>query len=326
MKVGQRLFLAVIPAVLGVCAVAALAYWGQYARSAPEALIIVAMVASLVSLAVAWRNTRYVAQRIELLAARVEQGEQQPSNRDELDDIERHVRDARAEATRQQHAAEQRAAAYDRLLDEVLRVVPARLEESQLPLHILLENAFGELNDNQEELLGAAQSAVETADIEVRRLRKLLELERGAVTFTIQPVGVPELLRPPLAIAAARAEKRGVNHEWNVAATLPRVLVDLSHVQEALTSALGRAIDRSASGETISVRTDEAADGSRVTISIAHGTVSCAVSSEDLLAQRTIELQGGALRDGQDVTTIELPAERLGRSSIAPARTSDQRG
>ena len=46
---------------------------------------------------------------------------------------------------------------------------------------------------------------------------------------------------------------------------------------------------------------------------------------EDLLAQRTIELQGGALRDGQDVTTIELPAERLGRSSIAPARTSDQR-
>ena len=185
MKVGQRLFLAVIPAVLGVCAVAALAYWGQYARSAPEALIVIAMVASLVSLVVAWRNTRYVAQRIEQLAARVEQGERQSSDRDELDDIERHVQDARAEAARQQHAAEQRAAAYDRLLDEVLRVVPARLEEMQLPLHILLENPFGELNDNQEELLGAAQTAVETADIEVRRLRKLLDLERGAVTFTI---------------------------------------------------------------------------------------------------------------------------------------------
>lgn len=322
MKVGQRLFLAVIPAVLGVCAVAALAYWGQYARSAPQALILVAMVASLVSLVVAWRNTRYVAQRIEQLAARVEQGERPPSDRDELDDIERHVRDARAEATRQLEAAEQRAAAYDRLLDEVLRVVPARLEETQLPLHILLENPFGELNDNQEELLGAAQSAVETADIEVRRLRKLLDLERGGVTFTIQPVGVPELLRPPLAIAAARADKRGVSHEWSVAATLPRVLVDLSHAQEALTSALGRAIDRTASGETISVRTDEAQDGSRVTITIAHGTVACTISSEDLLARRTIELQGGALRDGVAATTIELPAERLGRSSSADARTT----
>ncbi|MFI5243264.1 MAG: hypothetical protein ACHQRL_09660, partial [Gemmatimonadales bacterium] len=120
-----------------------------------------------------------------------------------------------------------------------------------------------------------------------------------------------------------RAEKRGVNHRWDVGATPPRVLVDPSHAQEALTSALGRAIDRSASRETISVRTEEAADGARVTIAITHGTATSTASSEDLLAQRTIELQGGSFRDGSGVTTIELPAERLGRSSsvVAP-RTS----
>ena len=65
MKVGQRLFFAVIPAVLGVFTVAALAYFGQYEHTAPEALVLIAIIASVASLVVAWRNTRYVAQRIE---------------------------------------------------------------------------------------------------------------------------------------------------------------------------------------------------------------------------------------------------------------------
>ncbi|MBK5189414.1 MAG: hypothetical protein JJD97_14315, partial [Gemmatimonadaceae bacterium] len=68
MKVGQRLFLAVLPAVLGLFLVAALAYWGRYARSAPQLVIILASVAAVVSLVVSWRNTRYVVHRVERLA------------------------------------------------------------------------------------------------------------------------------------------------------------------------------------------------------------------------------------------------------------------
>ena len=51
MKVGQRLFLAVIPAVLGVFTVALLAYFGQYARTAPEALVVHRDVIAAVGLA-----------------------------------------------------------------------------------------------------------------------------------------------------------------------------------------------------------------------------------------------------------------------------------
>ncbi|MDQ2768332.1 MAG: hypothetical protein M3Y30_14405 [Gemmatimonadota bacterium] len=307
MKVGQRLFLAVIPAVLGVFTVVALAYFGQYARTAPLALIVIAIVAAVASLVVAWRNTRYVAQRIEQLAGQARQNH--AAHTDELDDIEHGVREARAQA-------EQRSATYVRLLNEVLRVMPARLEESQLPLHILLESPFGELNDNQEELLGAAQSAVEAADLEVRRLRKLLDLERGAIAFVIQPVGIAELLRAPLAIAAARADKRGVGHDWSVPTTMPRVRVDLSHMQEALTSALVHAIDRTPDGERIALKVGESPDGTHVQFTISHGSLGAGFSSEGLLAERTIELQGGTIRDTNGSTTIELSAERLdGRRS-----------
>ncbi|MBA2683676.1 MAG: hypothetical protein H0U66_04225 [Gemmatimonadaceae bacterium] len=308
MKVSQRLFLAVIPAVLGVFTVAALAWFGQYAHSAPEALVIVAIVAAVGSLVVAWRNTRYVAQRIELLASEARQN--RSAHADELDDIELGVRDARA-------LAEERTATYVRLLDEVLRVVPAKLQESQLPLHILLDSPFGELNDNQEELIGAAQGAVEAADIEIRRLQRLLDLERGAVPFVIQPVGVAELLRAPLAIAAARADKRNVGHEWSVPTTMPRVLVDLSHVQEAITSALGLAIDQTAEGERVVVTVRESEDESRVTVTIAHGSRAREFSIEGLIAERTIALQNGSMRHENSSTVIELRAERLNaRSAI----------
>ncbi|MFI5243339.1 MAG: hypothetical protein ACHQRL_10055, partial [Gemmatimonadales bacterium] len=108
-----------------------------------------------------------------------------------------------------------RSGTYLRLLEDLLRILPAKLEESQLPIHILLDSPFGELNENQEELLGAARNAIESADIEVRRLRKLLDLERGAVSMAQQPTGVAELMRAPLANAAARAEKAGVSYRWN---------------------------------------------------------------------------------------------------------------
>ncbi|HEY7860172.1 MAG TPA: hypothetical protein VIB98_01965, partial [Gemmatimonadaceae bacterium] len=164
-----------------------------------------------------------------------------------------------------------RSGTYLRLLEDLLRILPAKLEESQLPIHILLDSPFGELNENQEELLGAARNAIESADIEVRRLRKLLDLERGAVSMAQQPTGVAELMRAPLAIAAARAEKAGVSYRWNVPVALPRVLADPTHMPEALTSQLGIAIGRTAPGETLLVEVREVADGTRVAISLSHG-------------------------------------------------------
>src|ERR1019366_483057 len=68
MKISQRLFLAVVPAILGVLSVAGLAYWGEFHRAAPEWVVVIAAVSALGSLVLAWQNTRYVARRIERLA------------------------------------------------------------------------------------------------------------------------------------------------------------------------------------------------------------------------------------------------------------------
>jgi MFS superfamily sulfate permease-like transporter len=68
MRVGPRLFLSLVPAILGVFTVAGLAYWGRYDRQAPEVLVITAVVASVASLVMTWMNTRYVAKRVQRLA------------------------------------------------------------------------------------------------------------------------------------------------------------------------------------------------------------------------------------------------------------------
>ena len=79
MRVGQRLFLAVVPAVVGVLTVAALSYYGRYAYVVPEWVVAIAIVAAGGSLVVAWMNTRYVARRIDRLAARVGESPSPPN-------------------------------------------------------------------------------------------------------------------------------------------------------------------------------------------------------------------------------------------------------
>lgn len=55
----------------------------------------------------------------------------------------------------------------------------ARLDDVRLPLHILLSDHFGELNENQEEMLGAAQAAATEAAAVIARLRALIAGDPG---------------------------------------------------------------------------------------------------------------------------------------------------
>src|ERR1700694_1952313 len=87
MKISHRLFLGVIPSVVGLFTVAGLAYWGQYAHTAPQLVVWAAGAATLVSLVAACGNTRYVAHRVERLAS-TKGGDEEV---DELDVIEQRV-------------------------------------------------------------------------------------------------------------------------------------------------------------------------------------------------------------------------------------------
>jgi signal transduction histidine kinase len=361
MKVGNRLFIAVLPAVFGLVLVAALGYWGRYAFAVPEILLIIAAVAAILSLVFAWSNTHYVVARIERLAglrlphiagvpadpvvsardALRDLGMKDPTSRgrgshgagDELDAIEATVTGlssavaiGREESARLAREAGVREKRFEELLDEVTTHFADRTQEARMPLHILLSSPFGALNENQEEMLGAAQTAVDAVDTEVRQLRKLLQLHRGQLPIITQPIGVAELLRPPLAIAGARAERRHVQMRPTLSETMPRVVVDAVHAQEALTSILVNAVCETAEGRDLEVDVRETEQG-LVRIHLVIGGKGDAQplapglspdSIELRLAQRLLEAQNAVVTEDDQGVSIDLPIETASRVTRSP--------
>jgi len=220
---------------------------------------------------------------------------------------------AREDAQRHERDAIERAREIEGLLQAVSTRFAARAQEAQLPLHILLSSPFGELNENQEEMLGAAMSAVDAIDAEVRELQKLVQLNRGELSIVTQPTNLAELLRPTLAIAAARAEPAQVQLLPAISDTAPRVIVDAVHAQEALTSILTDAVVHTAKGGDVDVEASEG-ERSRVRISIVRrppiaADANAAMPLELRLARRLLEAQGCSVRSDGAVTIVELPAE-----------------
>ncbi|HEY4955850.1 MAG TPA: hypothetical protein VII02_13285 [Gemmatimonadaceae bacterium] len=335
MRVGQRLFLAVVPAVLGLFTVVALAYWGRYQESAPAWLVLTAVVAAIASLLIAWLNTRYVARRIEALAGRkldrirvnsagglrgaaaavtdVVTGRGAASaGFDELDTIEdvverlsNAVTVAEAAKLSATEAADARKREYAELISLATSRVSQRLEEIRLPLHILLENHFGDLNENQEEMLGAARAAAEAADEEMTRLRDIGDLDRGVIRLRNDPVNLGDAIRSILPLLAADASSRnvGINVE-GIAPAMPSVYVDRSRLQEALTLLFRENLRRTADGAEIAIRTESRADG--ITIFVSHGSIA-ADQRVMALALRLLEAQGVTVDEGASAMTMVLP-------------------
>jgi signal transduction histidine kinase len=357
MKVGNRLFIAVLPAVFGLVLVVALGYWGRYERAAPVIVVIVAAVAAIVSLIFAWRNTHYVVARVERLAglrfpphssertdpatvardALRDLGMPDPPGvgdslrqGDELDAIEATVAGLSSAVVigREERARLARVASrereYEQLLDEVTTHFADRTQEARMPLHILLSSPFGALNENQEEMLGAAQVAVDAVDTEVRQLRKLLQLHRGQLPIITQPIGVAELLRPPLAISRARAERAHVQMRPTLSETMPRVVVDAVHAQEALTSILVDAVRQTSEGRDLDIDVRETEQG-RVRVHIVIDGASEQSSNQSArresielrLAKRLLEAQNGTVTEDEHGVSIELPIEKA--SSVVRA-------
>jgi signal transduction histidine kinase len=313
MKVSHRLYLASLPAVLGVLTVAGLAYWGQYAHTIPELLLVIAAVASVGTLILAWTNVRYVAGRVERIAgtegmvstsvslmavANAVAPTRVPGNADELDAIESTVTRLssaveRAETNRveRERSFEQRAQDYAQMLSVVAQSAERSLEEIRLPLHILLENHFGELNENQEELLGAARAAAEAADAEIVSLRQIAELDLGVVTMRRDRVLPADLVRAIVPTLKAIADARGVVLRVDMEPLVPAVMTDQAAMQEAMSVLLSAALNSMSPGEaTLSL----AREGSVVRI-VLSGASLPATGVNIARARRVIAANGGAV-------------------------------
>jgi signal transduction histidine kinase len=310
MKISHRLFLGVIPSVVGLFTVAGLAYWGQYARTAPQLVVWAAGAATLVSLIVAWWNTRYVAQRVERLAS-TKGGDEKV---DELDVIEHRVEllgeaatTAKADAARAAEDAGRRTKEYATLLAETATSASKQLAEARLSLHVLQDNHFGELNDNQEEMIGAAREATEAAEVELNHLREIADIDRGALKLRRDLVKPGEIIRSLQPLLNAQATKQGVRILLELEPALPRVVGDRGRLQDALGLILKDAVRYALPGTSISVHA--ASEPSAVTIIVNHGSPH-SYTGDVALADRLIRAQGGSVSHRADSTTITL--ERAG--------------
>lgn len=354
MKVSTRLYITVVPAVLGVLAVAALAYWGEYSRQAPELLILIAMVAALVTLVVGWLNARFVAQRIERLAGVSAPGERlgkaaaehvspeaggalrgvvnavAPGHAarlpDEIDAIQQTLdrlsRAAESNRADGERHMEERVRDHARLLAAVAENATRQLDDVRLPLHILLDNRFGELNENQEEMLGAARSAAEAIEADLASLRRIAELdlgERDMHTERMRPADLVEGIRPVL---TAAAEARDATLQTEIAPLLPVVFADRVRLQEALAALLKLPLVDVGTGTilrlTVAAAGPDAAHASNrapfVEIAMRGGT-DARQTIHSALASRVVAAHGGTVEKAPGLLRILLPTEHGSNSS-----------
>jgi signal transduction histidine kinase len=315
MKISHRLFLGMIPSAVGLFTVAGLAYWGQYAHTAPQLVVWAAGAATILSLAIAWWNARYVAQRVERLASR--KGDEKV---DELDVIEQRVESlgeaataAKADAARAAEDAGRRNLEYATLLAEAAASASKQLAEARLSLHVLQDNHFGELNDNQEEMIGAAREATEAAEVELNHLREIADIDRGALALRRDLVKPGEIIRSLLPLLNAQATKQGVRILSELEPALPRVVGDRGRLQDALGLILKDAVRYAVPGTSVSVHASS--QSSTVTIVVNHSSPH-SYTGDVALADRLIRAQGGSVTHTGDATTIAL--ERAGVRSMIP--------
>jgi len=182
------------------------------------------------------------------------------------------------------------------LLDAVLGPLAESLRQVALPLHILLENRFGDLNDNQTEMIAAARDSAAAADILLRLAQRVRALEGRPTVARTETTRLLDLCRGALAIASGLEAHRGVRFDVDISPALTRVRGDRAHFEEALTLVLRDAASRASTDTAVAVSATELGPD-RVVLRIVHGGGAAPLSLDRLLARRLIEGEGGVLVD-----------------------------
>ena len=319
-SIAWRLAAGVLPAVLAVGLLVGLYYYGQYAHVVPAWVFIVAAVLTFGSLTMAWLNATYFADRLTRLATASERASGHGGPTDEFDRIEQAVGDlgsalSASEAERARLNAVSAARLHEQatMLAGAVRDSLSQLDQVRLPLQILLESPFGELNDNQEELLRDARAAADAIDVALRRLGQVADVDREAFPVQHELVQVNDVVRSVMPLARAAAERNGARTETVLEPGLPRVVGDRTRLAEALSLLVAAAAERSDQETPLVVST--ARDGRRAIIRIAplrRAANGVSPASDDepaqapadgaadeatfVLASRLIEAQGGEAR------------------------------
>lgn len=355
MTVSQRLYLAIVPAIVGIFAVAGLAYWGQYGRQAPELLVIIAVVASVASLIVAWRNTRYVATRVARLAApaKVTRVDELDAIEEEVGRLQQAVTDAKVTEALAKQYSEAAIHEYGGLVADTATSVARQLDEVRMPLHILLDNHFGDLNENQEEMLAAARNAADEAQGSLERLREIADLDRRAIRLRTERIRLADLVNALVPGLAAEGARTDVRVSADLPPFLPAVTGDRVRLGEALSLLATDGVRRTPPGGEVRItalaveppvpqaakgggaartadavaRSGQRRDPREVQLVITHGS-GPVQQTEVSLADRLVVALGGRVDYAVDRTVITLPAYAVaatvgsGTDPANPSQTS----
>ena len=312
--IAWRLAAGVLPSVLAVGLVVGLFYYGQYGRTAPLVILISAAALTLLSVIAAWANAMYFADRLARLAQSTKSVAPGSERTDEFDRIERAVGKlgsalTAAEAERARSDALAAARLHDEatMLAGVVSDAIAQLDQVRLPLQILLASPFGELNENQEELLRDARAAADAIDVALRRLGQVADIDRDALPIQHELVQVNDVVRSVLPVARAAAERRGARTETALEPGLPRVIADRARLAEALALFLSDSVAHADTSTALHISTARA--GAQAVIRIAPLTAESRATAETpsasnhdrgtadasplILATRLIAAQGG---------------------------------
>lgn len=325
MKIGHRLYLTVLPSLVGFLLMAALAYWGQYEHTAPSIVLVGGAIAVAISLAITWMNARYVTRRIERLAgasapdsararARITHGtSDDPASgaEDELDAIEdvigrlsNAIEVAELSQADGARSFERRLHDYAALLVSITETMARQLEEVRLPLHILLENRFGDLNENQEEMLGAARAAADAVDSDMLQLRQIAALDLGEEVLRRDALKPSELMRTIQPLLASAAEAVLATLTMTIEPLLPTVNGDRVRLQEALVTLCRDSIAQAPRGAHLEATV--AKQGQWVIITL-RGGVRLPISVRAAAAIRVVQAHGGQVDRESDALAVRLP-------------------
>ena len=335
LSVGSRLLLGLVPSLLAAAMVAGLVYWGEYGREAPNAVVAIAAVLAMLTLVATLLNVRYLVRRFDRIteivrseATRGPTGARTGST-DEFDRIEQVVgqlgsalTQSEAERTRADAHSAAHLKEQSTMLAALVRDNLARLDEVRLPLHILLETKFGELNENQEELLRDARNASDEMDSALRRMGQVADADRDAMPVKRELVQVNEVVRAILPLIRASAERRDARVDVSLEPGLPRVLADRARLAEALSLLATRTASVSDGEHPVTVGTRR--DGSVVVIELRPVPPPEAGGSSTALAERLVTAQGGEVKRAPDrfeVRVGDMPRQAgsaAGQVSAAP--------
>ena len=318
LSVAQRLALGLAPALLAVVVVIGLAYYGELGREAPGYLVAGAALLAALSLWVTWFNTRYLALRIQRLAGGI-RDENAPPEHDELGRIAQVVERLGAaltasETTRRQALEDGAVRLHEQstMLGATVREALARLDEVRLPLHILHDAPFGELNENQEEMIESARAAADVMDAVLRRLMVCSDVDRDAFPVVLEHVAINDVVRAVLPMLRASSERAGLVLRVELNPVLPKVLADRTRLAEAL--ALFGAMPTHVGPDTVAPRVATGQRDGQVWMRMSPVSLPTEQGAlQMMLATRLVSAQGGTVSIVEQGVEVRLPVQRTVR-------------